>query len=472
MIFPAIDLQDGRSVRLYKGDFAKETIINPDPVDQASQYEAAGVGALHLVDLDGAKAGKPVNVDIVKRVRAAFRGVLEIGGGIRDKDAVDLYLEMGVNRVILGSVALKNPELTKQVIAEYGPERIVIGVDGKNGKVAAEGWLDQSDVPMTDLIGAMVAAGAKYFIVTDVDRDGTMQGANEDLLGSLQEQFPTARIVASGGVRHLEDIKNLEKRGVVDSIVGKALYEGTITLDVDNGRVKKGVNFVNLVDVGSPVDIAATYEEQGADELVFLDITATVDRRTTMRDVVTDISKHVFMPLTVGGGIKTVDDMSALLKAGADKVSLNSAALARPELISEGAQKFGNQCMVVAIDVKTDPETGKWYVYTHGGRKRSDWEALAWAKEAVSRGAGELLVTSMDKDGTKSGFDIKLYKALEEVVDVPIIASGGAGTVQHFIDVFTETGVTGALAASIFHFGEISIPDLKSQLKAAGIAVR
>ena len=157
--------------------------------------------------------------------------MLEIGGGIRDKAAVDLYLEMGVNRVILGSVALKNPELTKQVIAEYGPERIVIGVDGKNGKVAAEGWLDQSDVPMTDLIGAMVAAGAKYFIVTDVDRDGTMQGANEDLLGSLQDQFPTARIVASGGVRNLEDIKNLEQRGVVDSIVGKALYEGTITLE-------------------------------------------------------------------------------------------------------------------------------------------------------------------------------------------------------------------------------------------------
>ena len=228
MIFPAIDLQDGRSVRLYKGDFAKETIINPDPVDQASQYEVAGVGALHLVDLDGAKAGKPVNVDIVKRVRAAFTGVLEIGGGIRDKAAVDLYLEMGVNRVILGSVALKNPELTKQVIVEYGPERIVIGVDGKNGKVAAEGWLDQSDVPMTDLIGAMVAAGAKYFIVTDVDRDGTM---HEDLLGSLQDQFPTARIVASGGVRNLDDIKNLEKRGVVDSIVGKALYEGTITLE-------------------------------------------------------------------------------------------------------------------------------------------------------------------------------------------------------------------------------------------------
>ena len=231
MIFPAIDLQDGRSVRLYKGDFAQETVINPDPVGQAKQYEDAKVGALHLVDLDGAKAGKPVNVDIVKAVRKAFTGILEIGGGIRDKAAVDLYLGLGVDRVILGSVALKNPELTKQVIAEYGAERIVIGVDGKNGKVAAEGWLDQSDVPMTDLIGAMVKGGAKYFIVTDVDRDGTMQGANEDLLGNLQKEFPTARIVASGGVRNLEDIKSLEAKGVMDSIVGKALYEGTITLE-------------------------------------------------------------------------------------------------------------------------------------------------------------------------------------------------------------------------------------------------
>ena len=235
-------------------------------------------------------------------------------------------------------------------------------------------------------------------------------------------------------------------------------------LDVDDGRVKKGVNFVNLVDVGSPVDIAASYEQQQADELVFLDITATVDARTTMRDVVQEISSQVFMPLTVGGGIKSVDNMTALLKAGADKVSLNSAALANPELITEGAQ--------VAIDVKTDEETGEWYAYTHGGRKRTEWKALDWAKEAVSRGAGELLVTSMDKDGTKSGFDIELYKAIEAFVDVPIIASGGAGKVQDFIDLFEQTGVTGALAASIFHFGEIKIPDLKNELRARGITVR
>ena len=220
-------------------------------------------------------------------------------------------------------------------------------------------------------------------------------------------------------------------------------------LDVDDGRVKKGVNFVNLVDVGSPVDIAASYEQQQADELVFLDITATVDARTTMRDVVQEISTQVFMPLTVGGGIKSIDDMTALLKAGADKVSLNSAALANPELITEGAQKFGNQCMVVAIDVKTDEETGEWYAYTHGGRKRTEWKALDWAKEAVDRGAGELLVTSMGKDGTKSGFDIELYQALAEVVDVPVTAFGGAGNIQHFVDLFTKINVTGALVGGV-----------------------
>ncbi len=238
MIFPAIDLQNGRSVRLYKGDFAQETVINPDPVAQAKAYEASGVGALHLVDLDGAKAGKPVNVDVVKAVRSAFTGILEIGGGIRDEAAVDVYVEMGVNRIILGSVALKNPEFTKCMLKKYGPERIVIGVDGKNGKVAAEGWLDQSDVAMSELIGIMAEAGAKYFIVTDVDRDGTMEGANEDLLGDLQSKFLAVHIVASGGIRNMTDIESLEARGIMDSVVGKALYEGTITLEAIAERNK------------------------------------------------------------------------------------------------------------------------------------------------------------------------------------------------------------------------------------------
>ncbi len=243
-------------------------------------------------------------------------------------------------------------------------------------------------------------------------------------------------------------------------------------LDVAAGRVKKGVNFINLVDVGDPAEIAAEYERQGADELVFLDITATNEGRGTMVDVVEAVSRKVFMPLTIGGGISSVAHMDSLLKAGADKISLNSAAVAHPELVRQGAEIFGNQCIVVAIDVKTDPSTGKRMVYTHGGTRPTDLEAVPWAKKVVSLGAGELLVTSMDKDGTKSGFDCELYQALQEAVNVPIIASGGAGCIDDFVDVFTKTTVTGALAASVFHFGEMTVKDVKNALKRADVPVR
>ena len=243
-------------------------------------------------------------------------------------------------------------------------------------------------------------------------------------------------------------------------------------LDVDDGRVKKGINFVNLTDVGDPVEIAAEYQKQGADELVFLDITATNEQRKTMIDVLEDVSKQVFMPLTIGGGVSSVDDIQKLLKAGADKVAINSAAVTNPDLITEGAQKFGNQCIVVAIDVKTDPDTGKLFVYTHGGKQKTELEAIPWAKEVVAKGAGELLVTSMDKDGTKDGFDIDLYQQLGAAVNVPIIASGGAGDLADFSDVFLDANVDGALAASVFHYGELTISDVKDYLKTKGVVVR
>lgn len=241
-------------------------------------------------------------------------------------------------------------------------------------------------------------------------------------------------------------------------------------LDVDDGRVKKGVNFVNLTDVGDPVEIAAQYQEQGADELVFLDITATNQKRKTMIDVVEKVSSQVFMPLTIGGGVESVDDMSHLLKAGADKVAINSAAVNDPELISKGAQKFGNQCIVVAIDVKKD--NGQYVVYTHGGKQATKLEAISWAKLAVEKGAGELLITSMDKDGTKDGFDIELYQKINQVVNVPIIASGGAGKLSDFSEVFQKADVDGALAASVFHFGELTIKDVKQFVHKKGVVVR
>lgn len=241
-------------------------------------------------------------------------------------------------------------------------------------------------------------------------------------------------------------------------------------LDVANGRVKKGVNFINLVDVGDPVAIAAEYERQGADELVFLDITATNERRKTMSDVVEKVSKQVFMPLTVGGGISTIDDMHKLLQAGADKISLNSAAVANPGLIKKGAEQFGSQAIVVAIDAGYD---GAGYsVYTHGGKKQEPLDAIKWAKKVVQLGAGELLITSMDKDGTKQGFDLNLYKQINAAVKVPMIASGGAGCVQDFIDLYQQTQVTGTLAASVFHFNELTIADVKQALAEKGVLVR
>lgn len=230
MIFPAIDIQNKRSVRLFKGDFTQEVVINPNPVDQATSYEKAGIKALHVVDLDGAKAGKPVNYDTIVAIRKAFTGVMEVGGGIRDEATIQAYLEAGINRVILGSVALKQADFTKRMLKTYGAERIVIGVDGIDGKVATEGWLEQSEVTMVDLIREMTTAGAIYFIVTDISRDGTMSGANETLLADLQRLFPEAVIIASGGIRHKEDIISLRAKGLTDCIVGKALYEGPLTL--------------------------------------------------------------------------------------------------------------------------------------------------------------------------------------------------------------------------------------------------
>ncbi|EPE8279970.1 imidazole glycerol phosphate synthase subunit HisF [Listeria monocytogenes] len=241
-------------------------------------------------------------------------------------------------------------------------------------------------------------------------------------------------------------------------------------LDVTAGRVVKGVNFVSLTDVGNPVEIAKAYNEAGADELVFLDITATVELRQIMKDVVERTAEQVFIPLTVGGGISSVSDMKELLQAGADKISLNSAAIKRPDLIQEGADKFGNQCIVVAIDAKWNGTN--WSVFTRGGRNDTGLDAITWAKKAVQLGAGEILLTSMDGDGTKNGYDIPLIKAISEAVSVPVIASGGCGNAAHMAEVFEKTNATAALAASIFHYGELSIQNVKTTLLKKGVNIR
>ena len=243
-------------------------------------------------------------------------------------------------------------------------------------------------------------------------------------------------------------------------------------LDVDNGRVVKGINFVNLRDAGDPVEVASAYDKEGADEVVFLDITASSDHRKTVVELVSRVAEKLFIPFTVGGGIRSVDDFREVLREGADKVAINSAAINDPSLIGNAAEKFGSQCVVVAIDAKFDPERGGWDVYKNGGRVNTGLDALTWAKKAVSLGAGEILLTSMDADGTKAGYDLKLTRAIADSVDVPVIASGGAGTKKHFLEAFQEGHAEAALAASLFHYKELSITEVKDYLQENGVNVR
>ena len=243
-------------------------------------------------------------------------------------------------------------------------------------------------------------------------------------------------------------------------------------LDVKDGRVVKGVQFVSLRDAGDPVELASFYDKEGADELVFLDISASHEGRKTMVHVVEKVASTLAIPFTVGGGINSVDDMKKMLRAGADKVSLNTAALLRPDLIQEGASYFGSQCIVVAIDAKYDESLGSWRVYTHGGRNLTEWEVVQWAQKAVELGAGEILLTSMDSDGEKRGFNIELTRRVSEAVTVPVIASGGAGNAQHFKEAFEKGNADAGLAASIFHYKETSVREVKAYLQQEGVLVR
>ena len=243
-------------------------------------------------------------------------------------------------------------------------------------------------------------------------------------------------------------------------------------LDVDGGRVVKGVQFKSLIDAGDPVEVAKAYQEQGADELVFLDITASSDERQTMHEVVEQTVASCFMPVTVGGGIRELKDIRQMLLCGADKVSLNTAAILNPEIINQASSQYGNQCIVVAIDAKQIPGKDQWIVYTHGGRKETSLNAISWAQEVVKRGAGEILLTSMDRDGTKDGYDLKLTRTLSDAVEVPVIASGGVGKPKHMAEGILEGHASAVLAASIFHFGEYSIKETKKIMQEQGVDVR
>ena len=462
----------------------------------------AGTRWIHVVDLDANPFGKsaPTIADVIATIASRLQVPIELGGGIRDRTRAELLLSTGIDRVVLGTAALEDPDFARGLAADH-PGRVVIGLDHRRSAlagletrvVAVRGWEKTTGLDLEAAIALYEGAPIGALIITDITADGTLAGP--DLAGyQLALSLTSSPIIASGGIgtlAHLEALAVLEHQGrglagVVILIVsavraesddlegGNARHALVIQvipcLDVDHGRVVKGVNFLGLKDAGDPVELARGYDRAGADEVVFLDITASSDERAILLDVVTRTAEEIYIPLTVGGGVRSLDDARTLLRAGADKVAVNSAALARPALISEIAQTFGSQCVVVAIDARRRA-SGGYGVFSHGGRQETGLDAISWATAAEELGAGEILLTSMDRDGTELGYDLELLGQVIGATGIPIVASGGVGTLEHLV-LGAQAGADAVLAASIFHYGQYSIAQAKDELARAQVLVR
>ena len=492
-----MDIRRGKVVRLTQGDFSRQITYSNDPIAILKQFIEVGALWIHVINLDGALTGNfqknlsyPVILDLIKLSKQSGINI-QIGGGIRNIETIEELINKGTDRIILGTIVFDDSKLLKVLSKQYR-NKIAIALDSSNKTIRTKGWQHDTNLDIFEVFSKLENLGIQDFIVTDIMKDGTSSGLNTNLYLELKKRkMLRTRIIASGGISSINDVEMaLEFSDGV--IVGKALYNGNIPLgdlgrfldnlhksrlvkriipclDVKNGRVVKGIKFKNLRDSGDPVDLARYYNENGADELVFLDISATLEGRKSMLNTIRSVAEEVFIPLTVGGGIRTIEDITVIIKAGAEKVSINSAAISDPNLITEGAKKFGSQCIVVAIDAKRKGES--WEVYSHSGTKPTGLDVLEWVKTVVDKGAGELLVTSMDKDGTNSGYDLELIRAITEIVSVPVIASGGAGNKMHFVEAINN-GAEAVLAASLFHFNLLRIQDLKEFMNNYDILVR
>lgn len=486
-LIPAIDLIDGACVRLQQGDFSKKTVYDTHPTTVARHLERLGFRRLHLVDLDGAKMRRLCNIRVLQDIKKHTGLKVDFGGGICSEADIETIFSAGAEMVTIGSMAAENPELVADWIKRYGAEKFIIGADVYKGEIAIHGWYKTSNMPLTDFIDFYTTLGVRKILCTDIARDGMLNGPSTELYQSIMQRYPELHLIASGGVAGNEDIEMLDRKGIPAVVFGKALYEKRIQperlfahygiakriipcLDIKDGTTVKGVHFDNLKQAGDPIELAKTYCANGADELVLLDISASKEGRKTFTELVSQIAQNINIPFTVGGGISELSDVERLLQAGADKVSINSAALNRPQLIKEISNKFGSQVCTVAIDAKIENNT--WYCYTKGGSERTDWELKKWACHVEQLGAGEILFTSMDHDGTKNGFANDILAQLADCLHIPIIASGGAGCKEDFLEVLTHGRADAALAASVFHYGEIGIPNLKKYLKEQGVNIR
>lgn len=485
-IIPAIDIIGGKCVRLTQGDYSSVTEYNSYPLGVAREFEAAGFERLHLVDLDGAREGRPVNLDVLEKICSTTGLTVDFGGGIKSDADIERVFAAGASMLTVGSVAVKKPDLFLAWLNKYGPEKIILGADFRDGYIAVDGWSETSAQSLFDFLDYYVERGVRKVISTDIQTDGTLQGPSVRMYRDILDRYPALELTASGGLGSLDDLRALNDAGIKSVISGKAFYESKIPLrpypletlarriipclDIKDGRVVKGVNFVGLRDAGDPVELARSYSEQGADELVFLDITATHEKRKTLSELVRQVAGTINIPFTVGGGITGLDDVNAMLASGADKVSVNSAAVRDPGIINKMAARFGSQCIVLAVDARK--EDGTWQVYLNGGRLPTGIDLFEWVTEAVDRGAGEVLFTSMDHDGTRKGYANDVLVRISGMVDVPLVASGGAGELSHFKDAFVKGRADAALAAGLFHYGELSIAEVKNYLAANGIVVR
>jgi cyclase len=496
-IIPAIDFYNGNVVRLYQGDFQRMETYSIKPIELLKYFLTQGVEQIHVINLNGTQSGDfftgsnyKVILSLIKESNK-YGCKIQLGGGIRSLEIIKELMNLGLYKVIIGSLMFENHALFDNLIEKYKDD-IIVALDVLNNTLKIKGWMKDVKIDLKSHFRDLEQQGVTHFIITDVSRDGTLNGPNIELYKEISKlKQPRTKIIAAGGIGKINDIKNVlhYSDGV---IVGKALYNNKIRdnnlkdliikydptnlakriipcLDFKKGRVVKGIQFNNLKDSGDPVELSKFYNAQGADELVFLDISATLENRASMIKTIRQVAEEVYIPFTVGGGIKNLNEITKIIKAGAEKISINTAAIDNPKIISNASQKFGSQSVVVAIDVKK--EGNSWEVYIKSGTESTGIDAINWAQEATKRGAGELLVTSMDKDGTQTGYDLKLITTLSKKVSIPIIASGGAGKYEHFYQAI-KAGAEAVLAASLFHKKTIYIKELKRFLLKHDIKVR
>ena len=409
-----------------------------------------GFTRLHVVDLDGARSKHIVNVEALRAIAEHTRLTIDFGGGIKSDDDLEQAFAAGAHMVTVGSIAVSEPERFLTWLERYGADKLILGADVRDGRIAVNGWKEDSREELIPFLRRYVERGVRNVLCTDISKDGMLQGPAIELYQEVMKAFP----------------QFYEGRLAFESMAKRIIP----CLDVKDGMTVKGTNFVNLRAAGDPVELGKAYSQAGADELVFLDITASHEGRKTFTDMVSRVASEINIPFTVGGGINELSDVDRLLGAGADKVSVNSAALRHPELIDQITSRYGSQVCVCAIDARLDADG--WHCYVKGGRERVERGLFEWAREVEQRGAGEILFTSMNHDGVKNGYANEALARLSDELSIPVIASGGAGTMEHFRDAFALGKADAALAASVFHFGEISIHDLKEYLWQEGINVR